>query len=122
MDQSSTVQFPYLDTWKVFVKCGQGGEGILSPLPHPVSFKIQELGCIYYTMLQSKEINTLMFSGKKYQIVWQVPMVWRNLMVESSGYNTQKKERRLHQNNHTYQSDYTVTSKNTVILEDLLHT
>jgi len=49
-------------------------------------------------------------------------MVWRNLMAASSRYNTQKTVRRLHQNNHTYQYDYTVTSKNTVILEDLLHT
>jgi hypothetical protein len=32
-------------------------------------------------------------------------------MAASSGYNTQKTVRRLCQNNHTYQSDYIVTSK-----------
>jgi 5-methylcytosine-specific restriction endonuclease McrA len=68
------------------------------------------------------EINTLMFCEKKHQIVWQLPMVRWNLMAASSGCNTQKTVRRLHQNNHTYQSDNTGTSKNTVILEDLLHT
>jgi hypothetical protein len=30
--------------------------------------------------------------------------------------------RKFHQNNYTYQSDYTVTTKTTVILEDVLHT
>ena len=29
--QLQTVQFPYLDTWKVFKKCGEGGVGGYSP-------------------------------------------------------------------------------------------
>jgi len=29
--QLQTVQFPYLDTWKVFKECGEGGVGGYSP-------------------------------------------------------------------------------------------
>jgi len=29
--QQQTVQFPYLDTWKVFKECGEGGVGGYSP-------------------------------------------------------------------------------------------
>ena len=28
LEYTATIQFPYLDTWKVFKECVQGGEGI----------------------------------------------------------------------------------------------
>jgi len=31
LTQLQTVQFPYLDTWKVFKECGEGGVGGYSP-------------------------------------------------------------------------------------------
>ena len=63
---TSTVQFAYLYTWKVFMECGQGGEGIrlprlantTVPLPLPASFttssprKFQDTGTRLYLVLR----------------------------------------------------------------------